>query len=229
MKTRYSADYGATFGVQTVGTTVLTGAMDLVRIGPGALAASDDISIATTAGGAYSAYTTLPTDATPAAVVIPRYELGSTSASNTNTTPEYILASSTADDDGYSLYEVTASGATVTNITPNDGTNDGLAVDHRCVAMPWRSGARLAAVLVFGSTRKLIVKTNVGAGSVTCTVRDALSADANAVTYRKGDTTLNELYGTDGGDAWYSGNHGATIVSKDTPASDELQVISVYG
>lgn len=230
MQTRYTSNYGATFAPEEpIAGVLFPGAFDLVKIGPGAVAAGDDISIATTAGGAYSSYATVTTNATPAALVVPRWELGSTSASNANTTPEFILASSTSDSSGDSMWEVTASGATLTNITPNDGTDDGLAVGPRCIAMPWRSGYRLAAVLDFDGTRKLIVKTNVGAGSTTCTVRDSLTSDANAVTYRKGDTTLNELYGTDGTEAWYSADHGATIVSKATPAGDELQVISVYG
>ena len=230
MRTQRSADYGATFASTqaSAGADITPGAMDLVRIGPGALMADDaDINIATTAGGSYSSYSTVPTDATPAAIVIPRYEIGSTSTSNANTTPEYILASSTLSDVGAALWEVTASGATLRSITPSDGTDDGLAVDHRCIAMPWRSGARMAAILLFDETRKLLVSTTIGGGTVSWTVRDSLTADANMVTYRKGDTTLNELYGTDG-DAWYSPDHGANLYTKSAPDTP-LILVNVYG
>lgn len=227
----YSDDYGATFATpEQLGDAPGTfGGMDTLKIGDLTLAGYSGQVFKTTSAGSGADYgSTMPTDGQPNALVLPRYVFGSTSSGNTGATPEYLVASEVEDSSGDTLWKVTASGATFTAITPNDGSNNGLAVSNNCLAMPWFSGSIIAYVALFGSLPYIAISVNAG---TSWTFRGPLSTDAKMVTFRKGDTLMNQLFGADGG-PFYSSNRGATIVYKSYPASDveePLLGVAVYG
>lgn len=231
LQTVYSTDYAASFAsAVTVDTTGGAG-LDTIKIGVPVLAGGEaQVKIATSAGGAYSAYgSATPTGTEPTALVIPRYQFGSTSTSNAGTnTPQYLMASSVLGTGNKAVLKVTASGATFTDITPQVSSDFGIALGARCIAMPWRSGSRIAAVLMFGSSPRLVVSTNAGAA---WTDRGILNANAVQVAYRNGDTTMQQLFLTNGSPA-YSPSHGASIISKAYPgdsATEPILGILPYG
>lgn len=232
-KTAYSTDHGATFATPvSVGTPPAGGgSIDTIKIGVPVITGADgQVRIATSAGGAYSDYgSATPTGVQPTALVLPRYQFGSTSSGNvTTTTPQYLIGSGVLGSSNKAVLKVTASGVTFTDITPSNGGDYGLVINHRSLAMPWWSGSRIAGVLMFGSSPRLVVSTNAGGA---WTDRGILDDDAVMVTYRKGDRTMTQLFLTNGGPA-YSPDHGATIVTKSYPADSATEPIigiAVYG
>lgn len=228
--TVFSDDYGATFGsAQIIGDppTGSYGGMDTIKIGDLALAAQTGQVDSAQSGGAYSAYgVVMPTGAEPADILIPRFELDSVADNNGGTTtPDYLVASDLLTASNEALWTVVNSGVDFTDITPYDGSNYGLATGPNCLAMSWRSGKKIAAILMFGSLPKLYVTEDTGA---TWLDRGVLGGNANALTFRKGDADLDQLFGTDT-HIWYSLNSGQTLTTKKTPASDPIEWISVYG
>jgi len=229
--TRYSSDFGATFGSPvSVGTAIGNVGIDTERIGVPVLAGYDgQVRIATSAGGAYSDYgSATPTGTQPFALAIPRYQFGSTTTGNVSTTtPQYLLGSNTLGSSNKALLKVTSSGTTFTDITPSSGGDYGLSISPRSLAIPWRSGSRIAAVLRFGSLPRLVTSTNAG---TSWSDRGVLDVNANMCTFRKGDVAMQQIYLTNGGPA-YSPNYGASIVTKSYPAdtSEPLIGIAVYG
>lgn len=212
--TRYSGDYGATFSQPNIFGYAAPASIENIKI-ININMASSGTAILMANNGTYTAYSYVPGSANAQAFVSPRYQLGSTSSNNATLTPELVVVSSAPSTGSQTAWEVTSSGATYSNITPTIG-DVGLAVGHRCLAMPWKSGARAAGIFEFSGTRRLVTKTNIGSASTTWTDRGTLTSDANMVTYRQGDSNLQELYGTDG-KVWYSPDHGATIYSKEYP------------
>lgn len=231
---RYSTDRGATWAAAiAVGTSA--GAIaggDTIKIGTVSLFGADNqIKKNTTNGGAYSNYGIAMASGTdPTAIVIPRYIFGSASTTNASTnTPEYLVGSTALSAGNAGLWKVTSSGATFTDITPVLTGQYGKAQTANCLAMPWRSGSRIAAILTFNTTRHLVTSINAGAA---WTDRGALTATADYIHYRKGDTTLNQLFGIGYADAtkpFYSPNHGAALYEKTSPTTDDLLGIQVYG
>lgn len=231
--TRYSDDYGQTFAALVSAGTAPAGegGLGTQKLGDAVLVGSDgQVQIATTDGGAYSAYgSAMPTDAQPAAIVQPRYQFSSTTVGNINTgTPQYLVGSNVLSSGGASLWRVTASGATFTDITPIVSSDEGLVIAPKSLAMPWWSGSRIAAILDFGGSPRLVVSTNAGTA---WTDRGILDDDARMVTYRKGDKTMQQLFFANGGPA-YSPNHGQSIIVKPYPgdsATEPVIGIAVYG
>jgi len=232
-KTAYGTSYGASFASpQTVGAQPgFIGGVSAIRIGTSVIAGEDgQVRIATSAGGAYSDYgSATPTGTQPSALIIPRYQFGSTSSGNTSTsTPQYLMGSNILGASNKAVLKVTASGATFTDITPSNGGDYGLVISPHSLAMPWWSGSRIAGVLMFGSSPRLVVSTNAGSA---WTDRGILDDDAVMVTYRKGDRTMKQLFLTNGGPA-FSPDHGATIVTKSYPADSATEPIigiAAYG
>lgn len=231
--TRYSSDNGATFASPvTAGTDAYAmGGLDTERVGlPFLIGTTGQVKIATTLGGTYSAYgSATPTGTEPNAIVIPRYQFGSTTTGNISTnTPQYLMGSSILGASNKAILKVTSSGATFTDITPLIGSDYGLTVGSRSLAIPWRSGSRIAGVLQFGSLPRLVVSTNAGAS---WTDRGVLDTTARMVTYRKGDVAMKQLYLTAGQPA-YSPDHGASIKLKAFPSdytTEPAKWIVVYG
>jgi hypothetical protein len=114
------------------------------------------------------------------------------------------------------VWEVTSTGVTFDDITPEISTEFGVAVGPHCIAMPWRSALRCAALLAFDGSIHLLTKIDLGSASTTWTDRGAVTANALYISYRKGDLTLNQLYFVDG-QPQYSPNHGATIYERPFP------------
>lgn len=227
----FSDDYGATWDTPaSLGDAPGNfGGLDTIKIGDLTLAGYlGQVFKTTSAGGGADYGGAMPTDGQPSAVLLPRYAFGSTTSGNTGSTPEYLVASDTEDSSNDTLWKVTASGVTFTPITPNDGTYNGLAVSHNCLAMPWFSGSIIAYVALFGSLPYIALSINAGSS---WSIEGPLSTDAQMVTFRKGDTTMQQLFGADG-QPFYSPNRGATIVYKSYPADDTVEPllgVAVYG
>lgn len=230
--TYYSTNNGVTVGsLRQIGPAIDGyGGFDVVKIGPGAVGGySGQTGIAVAAGGTYQVYgTVVPTGAQPNAIWIPRYTFGSTSSSNANTTPEYLVASNALTVGTQALWKVVGSGGTFNNITPTDGTNYGVAVSAYCIEMPWRSGNVIAGVFQMGAAPRVGYSANAGTN---WTFSGPLSSGGKMVTFRKGDTSLQQLFGADGR-PFYSPNAGSTIVYKPYPgtqSTDPVIGIAAYG
>lgn len=226
-QTVYSTDNGATWAAPvSIGT--VDGGIDAERIGvPVIVGSESQVRIATSAGGAYSDYgSATPTGTEPTALLIPRKTFAG-GDNVTTTTPNYLMASNVLGSSNKSLLKATSSGGTFTDITPSNGGNYFLAVSPRCIAMSWWTSSKIALIGLFGSLPRLMTSTNASA----FTDRGVLDTSATMVTFRRGDTTSNQLFGC-AGQPFYSPDFGATVVLKSVPAdttTDPILNISVYG
>lgn len=224
----YSDDFGTTFASpQTLSSSLSDNVgFDTIKIGAESIVAEVGFAdIATTDGGAYSNYVTMPADTAANAIWIPRYAFGSTTSGNINdTTPEVLIASGALSAGNEALWKVTASGATLTNITINDSGNYGLAVSPNCIAMPYKSGKKIAVIELFDTTRKLYVTSTSGSG---WTSRGAVGDTADYVRFRKNDLLCSQIFFVDSVPK-VSQDFGATIQSKASPTSDDLIGIEPY-
>jgi hypothetical protein len=226
----FSDDFGATWATpETLGDTPgAFGGVDALPIGDLLLAGYDGQVAETDSTLTVSDYgDPMPTGGQPNAILIPRYQFGSSVTSNTTATPQYLVASDTLTAGDEALWKVTSTGTVFTDITPHDGTDYGLATGPRCLAMHWKSGSLIAAVLLFGATPKLCISEDAGS----TWAFDILDDDAQAVIFRKGDATLTKLYITDGNPA-YSPDLGVSIVTKAFPgdaSTNPIQFIDPYG
>lgn len=219
---RYSNTYGASWGSEIgVGTSPgSAGGFDRIVIGNVSLVAADaKVEKATTLGGAYSDEANGSAPGTyPLAILIPAGQKGSASNNNINTTtPQYIFATP-ATFSGKSVVWVTT---TQVDITPTVSSNPGLAVSPDCLAA-WR-GSALFAVLSFGGTRRLMYYNGTS-----WTDRGAVGANAVMVKVRRRAAGPGQVFVADGAVVKYSGNKGATLVSKTTPATT-LRGVECWG
>lgn len=141
---------------------------------------TDDIPTAAAYGS------TFPAGAEPNALYIPFYAFGTTTV-NSSSTPEYLAASTTATGGGAALWKVTSSGATFTDITPNDGSFDGVAVSSKCIAVGWKNSDLIVALLSFDGDRKLCRSINGGTSWV---ISSALNSAADSVQIGKRDSRV---------------------------------------
>lgn len=227
---RYSTDGGATWGtaIDLLTSPGSFGGFDTIRIGVSSLAAADGtVLVATTAGGAYSAYATMPTGAQAGCIVIPRYQFGSTSVGNTATsTPQFLVGSPALTAGNAALWKVTGSGATFTDITPYDGAHYGTVVSANALAMPWYSGSIIAGLFDFNGTRKLCVSINAGASWTIKTT--GIDAAADYIQFRKGDKTMRQLFFANGDHIVYSKDRGVTLATRTYPQAS-IAGVQVYG
>lgn len=234
-ETKYSTDRGATWAsARAVGASPGSfGGLAPISIGAAVLAGADNqVMIATSAGGTYSAYgSAMPALSDPNALLIPRYQFGSSSVSNASTsTPQYLVASSTLTAGNAALWKVTASGATFTDITPTTGGQYGKAVSQQCLATPWFNASRIVTLLQYGSNVKLGVSVNSGSSWA---FSANLNASASWLTLRKGDEQMRQAFianGTDG--VGYCANYRATtpvINNKPILTDDAVICVDVYG
>jgi hypothetical protein len=211
----FSDDHGATFGSPEI-FVMLDGGMDTIKAGPQILAGEGgQVELAETGGNFANYGDSMPTDAAPSAIWIPRCQFATSNPTNVNdSTPNYLVASaSLSDPDEDSLWRVDTNGTNFANITPSISGDRYQAVGPNCIAMPWATGVRIAAIGLFDTTRRLVVTITTGG---TWLNRGDLSDDANYVRYRRSGTNLNQLYIADGRPR-YSGNHGVTIINKAHP------------
>jgi hypothetical protein len=226
----YSSNRGSSFGtVREVGDSPLwEGGFDTIKIQPGALAAAvDRVGITTSAGGSYSEYAALSDP--PICIVVPRYRLGSTSSSNADDEPDFVFG---IEDllEGVSVFAVEGGDpVTATDITPTVESEIGRPNSANAITMPWGSGKRLAAVLNFLSTTRLLTMDNLGTDN-TWTDRGEITPPGDGyIRMRKGDKGLKELYFVVEGNLYYSPDFGATILEREKPTEDQIAGIEVYG
>lgn len=217
---KYSTNYGASFATTvTVGDSpgVFFG-VDTQKVGTVVLIGTAGQVVKATSGGAYSAYgDPMPTGSAPSAIWIPAKQFGGTT-NNGGANPQYLVASSVLTASDESLWKVTASGVTFTDITPQIGGVYGVAVSPDCIAMPWGSGSKIAAIMDFGGDIHLVTSTNAGAS---WTNRGQINDDALYVRFRKGDTQALQLFISNGDELTVSPSLGANLISKSI-ASDEI-------
>lgn len=224
---QYSDDYGATWTELALGGSGgSNGGGDVIPVGGVSLfAGSATIEKATTLGGAYSAEAngTLA-NGEGQLVKIPRLQFGSTSSKNTGTTPDYLLGA-TELTLGHALWRVTSSGKTgITPLldlayTPNGGE------------VATFDGRRIAVLLTNGTLKRLWTSINQGGAF---TNRGNVSDSCEYLRMRRGDRTGQQLFLADGTvGPRYSGDFGATIVTKTYPSEGTLtasvQGIEPYG
>lgn len=222
----HSTDFAATFGTaRTVGTAAgAFGGFDTVKaVGSTVLAGANLQTKGATSGGVFSNYgMAMPASAQPQALWIPRYAFGSTSVSNTSGTLDFLVSSGTLSANA-ALWK--NENGTMTDITPLQGGVGGVAVSAGHVAMPWKSGSRIAGVFSYPTGMRLKVSTTTGSS---WTDRGALSDDALYIRYRNSDTTMNQLYIANGTNILVSADHGATLLTRIAPNGSITRGIEVY-
>lgn len=224
-QTRYSTDYGATFAAAVdVGTFPGGGFMggDTSKIGTQIIATKDDQSRKASSGGAYSDYGSAIAQG---AIVIPRYEPASTTTDNSGSTPKHVVFASEISSSESMWYW---NGASYTAITPTESSIEGLALSPHCIDMWWRNGNYMACIAAYEGSYRLKTSTN---GGTSWTDRAALSDSAAYVRFRKGDTTGQQLFFSDG-TPYYSSNAGSTKQAKtypESPTTAPVLFIEPYG
>lgn len=227
----YSDDFGATFAAPESVAALSPPGFDTIKIGlPSLVGTPGQVYISTTAGGAYTPYGTLfPSGGEPNALLIPRFQFGSSSSGNVSTnTPEYLAASGTLAADGEALWKVTTSGSLFTGITPVRSSVEGLAIGRDSIEMSWQNAARILEVADFSGTVRLAVTVNTGSN---WTFSSALSADAYALRVRKGDSQNKQAFIGNGSAVAYVANYRAatlTYSNKNYPGG-VIGAIEVFG
>ncbi len=224
--TRFSDDFAASFNpAREVGTEVEPfGGVDTSKVGSQVVASADGQTKKASGGSAYADYGTAHAQG---AIFVPRYIFTSTSSGNAGSTPEYLLFAP-ALDSGEAMWRVTAGGNTFFDITPDDGSDLGLAVGHRCIEMPWRSGAIILTVADFDGVRKLATSDDSGA---TWNFSAALEDGALSVTTIKADATNKKAFIADGAFLGFCADYRAAtpvVKKKNIGVSTDLLFVEVY-
>ena len=217
----YSSDHGATFSAPiTVGATPGTvGGFDVQRAGTiSYAAAAGAVYKATTLGGAYSSWYSVPSSANPVCAIIPYYRRNSTTRNTSVSDPDVVIAC-----DNGKLYWINGTTATATDITPSGVS----AFDNaNCVTTSY--GHHLTVFGKVSGTYHLFTSTDGGAtwadrGARTSPtfIRDRRN-DTRAAT---SGTNKGQLYLADGSiyysSAWASGgmfirNMPSTVIGLET-------------
>lgn len=229
----YSDDYGATFAAAVnVGTPPASAAgFDTQRTGIVTLGGAEDkVRIADTAGGSYADYTIYPTDAIPTAIYIPRYKFaGAANNGAGEDEPDYLTGSVVGDTGaGHSLWKVTSSGGSVTQIDATSGAL-GLSVGPNCLHIPWYPNAYqdILAILSFSGTRKLARSLNAGSSWA---FSAALAASAAFITTRRSDAYRRQAFIANGAVLGYVSNYQASppvILTRNVPTTATILGIDV--
>lgn len=191
------------------------GGFDTIRIGSASVAGrAGQAEISTSAGGGYSNYgEALDGVADPDLIVIPRFQFNSTEIDNTETgTPHVLIGSALLDASDDALWRLVD--GTLTDITPNNGGNEGLVVSANCITMPWFDGGKIAGVFDFSGTLRLY--TSASAGDA-WSDRSGMNDGADYVRMRRGDEAAVELYIANGSLLSYSPDFGSSLVGKTVP------------
>lgn len=219
---QYSTDFGETFGVvRSAGDTFAAyNGVDTQKPGTAILIGTSGQVVKSTSGGTYSAYgSAMPAGATPAALWLPHFQFG-TSTPNAGSTPQFLVASNTLTAGNESLWKVTSSGTVYTDITPFISGEYGIAVSPDCISMAYKSGERIAVIMDFGGTIKLVTSDDAGATWVS---RAILAADALYVRFRNTDLTANQLFVANGSNnILVSPSFGANLILKTAPTEDSV-------
>jgi hypothetical protein len=219
-KTRYSTDYGAIFDPEETAAPSpgAFAGFDTQKVGTVVLLGTDGQVMKAVSGGTWGNYgDPFPTGANPSAIWIPAKQFGGTTA-NSGTNPQYLVASDTLTAGDESLWKVTDSGVTFTDITPEIGGVYGVAVSPDCIAMPFVNGNKIAIIADFDGDIHLLTTTSAGAS---WTDRGTINAGANYIRFRRGDTQALQLFIANGDELTVSPSLGANLISK-TIASDAI-------
>lgn len=212
----FLSNYGTSATYVSVGTAIsdAIGGFAVQPIGTHTYAAiAAQVRESTTLGGAYSNDGAALTSTAPRLLVIPTHVFTSNATKNTGANPHYLVGSG-ALVSGEALWRDEGSR---TAITPVISGNSGLSVSPNCAAM-WR-GARLAALLSFGGTRRLVTTTNTGGA---WSDRGAQNAAANHIRILPASKAGNELFWANGDHVRYSPDFGVTVRAKTTPFGSGL-------
>lgn len=227
----YSDDFGATFATPETLTGLSPAGFDTIKIGTVSLVGTPgQVYISTTDGGTYTPYGTLfPTGGEPNAILLPRFQFGSTTSGNvTTSTPQYLVGSGTLAADGEALWKNTTSGSLFTGITPIYSGVEGLVIGRDSIEMPWQSGSRILEVADFSTAVRLAVSLNAGS---TWKFSGALSDDAYALRVRKSDAANRQAFVGNGTVVAFFSNYQAatlTYASKTYPGG-VIGAIEVFG
>lgn len=195
---RSSTDYGATVSSRIVvgNKPGQLGGFDVQRAGGVSYAAAQGaVYKASSLGGAYTSWFSVPGGSNPTCLIIPYYKRGSTTLKNTSTsTPDVVAACSNGK-----LYWIDGATAAATDITPSGMT----AFDNaNCVTTSY--GTHLAVFGKVSGVYHLFTSTNSGSS---WTDRITLTAP-HFIRGRRGDNRV-VYYG--------GGNHGQLYLSVDNP------------
>lgn len=223
----YSTDYGVTMASPvTIAATPLNG-FDVSKKGAQVLAGADVQVMLATAGGSYAAF---GDPAGTNAVLIPRFQFGSTTVGNTSSTPQYLAATVLDGGGANALVKVFPSGggSTITDITPTVSGDAGYVTASECLSMSWINGGCIVAILNFGGVPRLVATTNSG---TTWHASGFLNTTANYVRQRKNDLKRKQAFFNNMGPA-YTPNIQATtpaIYTRSYPTSDPIILIEPFG
>lgn len=224
---RFSTTNGTTWGnAVTVGDTPgSVGGCDVSRTSPYSWAAADEtVMRATTLGGAYSADANGDfTGAQPRCIVWPYYTRNSTTTRNAT---QYIVGLSAAIA-GDSVFWVTTSQV---DITPTVSGNPGLATFANCITV-WK-GTKMAALLSFGGTIRLVTSLNGGTSWTDrgSSLASQSLANARFIRGRRGDLVGRQLWiALTNGKVLYSKDWGVNWVAKSSPSGSMAGVFDVLG
>ncbi|RMG84210.1 MAG: hypothetical protein D6712_11655, partial [Chloroflexi bacterium] len=198
LASRYSIDDAATFDPPVeVGSTGNVGGASIMPGTTRLLAAGNSIVRDAIDGGAFSD-TAGGGSGDPVAIV--GYGDG---------TLEYVYATAT------NIYKY--DGSSSTDITPNDGVNDGVVVGEYCIAMAPGINSHIVAVLDFGGVRKVAYSSDGGA---TWAFNTQISNSATAVSMKYVTAGIFYVAIVDGAELWISQWDGGTLnlISRNTPA-----------
>jgi hypothetical protein len=207
---RYSTDHGATWAAEKeIGAFLTSGgadAFDNVLVA----ACENKVRISDGAGGIYSDYgapLTNPLEAN--CIVIPRKKFGINYINDI--APEYMGLSAAGTTDSESIiWRTKTNGLAPIKINAKQSANYGLVTSPNAAAVCALNSSKIAAILLFDTTHKLVTSSDAGA---TWKVRSSLTTDAYYIRMRKTDSQGVELYYTDAVPK-YSADFGAASVSK---------------
>jgi len=177
---KYSDDYGATFDAdQSVDSDASW--IDAAKASNVSLAGGSGQTRTAASGGAWSDY---GDPKASAAGVVPRFHLTTTS-SNSGSNPQHLIFADTLDS-GESMFVVSSNGTVFDPVSPDDGSDVGLATGSRSLNVQWQSSglaSHILAIGLFDATVKLAVSLDTG---TTWKCSSALDPDSFGIVTQRG-------------------------------------------
>ncbi|KKL88128.1 hypothetical protein LCGC14_1927790, partial [marine sediment metagenome] len=206
--TRYSEDDGASFAAQdAAGSVAAAGGAFAVNgaVSTKIMVAIDAKIREQTGGGAFSDTTDGGSAGTYAKAIV---TVGAGSAT--------FIAGSAIAFSGMTLWHGDGTGQT--DLTPNDGVDNGIVVGPHAIAVAPQDVTAIFALCDFGGTTKLAYSSDGGA---TWAFNTTVTNNATAIVA----LNANILFITDGNVIYYSNDGGATLTAKSSPSSALLGIV----
>ncbi len=161
-------------------------------------------------------------------IYIPRLLFVSTTNLNDASTPEYLLSSSVVDDDGHSLFKVTALGDAFSNITPMSGGYPGLAVDEYPAIVHWMSSSHILGLWSFNGVMKFARSINRGTNWI---YSAALDAGVKGIVTRRGDFDTRQVWWINNDKIAYCSNYQLPVITfvEKTFSLTSINYMDVFG